>query len=142
MSRIHVEFTKIDNGDNSIIYPVDSSDFETDSFIGKVLIEPITGKYQFLQMGALQGKIIIPPQVFDFPEKEQHALIERDYSDGEYGGWTSREQNSKIVSGLTFIHISNCSQLFPFNLSHRSADRHIMDTKIFSDYSSLILIYQ
>ncbi len=98
MSRIHVEFKKIDNRNNSIVYRVESSDFRADSFIGEDLIEPVTGNYQFTPMGALQGKIIIPPQVFDFPEREQYALILRDYSDGGYGGWTSRI--AKMVNQL------------------------------------------
>lgn len=98
MSRIHIAFIKQKSAENSIVYRVESSDFGTNIFIGEIFIDPIKHGYQFIPMGVLEGKAVIPPHVFELPEIEQDAVIKREYPGAGYGGWTSRI--ARMVSRL------------------------------------------
>ncbi|MDH5218373.1 MAG: hypothetical protein OEX19_11790 [Gammaproteobacteria bacterium] len=90
MSRIHICFVKQENNNNLIRYSVESHDFGANAVIGEILIEPDTGKYQFIPKGIFDGKLIIPPEIFNLPENEQKRRIESDYLNFEYAGYSSR----------------------------------------------------
>jgi hypothetical protein len=90
MSRIHVAFRKQRSDGDSIVYGVESSDFEGTPLIGEIRIDTDTRQYEFVPLGPLAGKAVIPPYVFDLPESEWDAVIARNYPNAKYGGWTSR----------------------------------------------------
>ena len=90
MSRIHVRFLnrRIVNG--AAIYCVESPDFRDFPLVGELRIDLSTYRYEFVPMGSLEGKKIIPPEIFDLPSVEQDRVIERDYQCSEFGGVTRR----------------------------------------------------
>lgn len=90
MSRIHVSFIKCSRTDNSVVYQVHSPDFHDSQLIGEIRFDLLERRYQFVPMGVLEGKSVIPPYVFDLPEAQRDAVIEQEFSACSYGGWTSR----------------------------------------------------
>jgi hypothetical protein len=90
VSRVHVVFRKLEESGNLIVYRVESPDFDHEELIGELRIDRTERQYEFVTLGALLGKAVIPPAVFDLPENQQSLVIQRDYPDCSYGGWTSR----------------------------------------------------
>ena len=90
MSRIHVKFLNRRIVDGAAIYCVESPDFRECSLVGELRIDLSTYRYEFVPMGSLEGKKIIPPEVFDLPSGEQDRVIGRDYPCSEFGGVTRR----------------------------------------------------
>ena len=90
MSRIHVSFVKHEHTREHVVYRVMSPDFIEDKLIGELKIDLCLRQYEFTPLGAVIGKAVIPPSVFDLPEEDQDKITDREFPGSEYGGWTSR----------------------------------------------------
>lgn len=90
MSRIHVLFVKHEQTTDFVTYRIHSPDFADNQLIGEITFSMRERRYQFVPMGALFGKAVIPPAVFELPEEKQEKIISRDFPGCSYGGWTRR----------------------------------------------------
>ncbi len=86
MSRIHVRFVNRRVVDGKAVYSVESIESKDSPLVGEVRIDIATYEYDFIPLGPLEGKRLIPSKVFDLPESEQNKVIERDYPYSEFGG--------------------------------------------------------
>ncbi len=101
MSRVHVRFIKEKVDGISIIYRVDSSDFNTsgaDDPIARITIDRNASSYNFEPLGELSRNKVVPPHVYDLPQRECEDTLREQYDGFGYGGWTSRI--AKIVRRL------------------------------------------
>ena len=94
MSRVHVHLVrdKTNEGDGPA-YVVLSSDYHPEreeETIGRLELEPRTGRYSFRQLGRLSNAKVIPPHVWELPQAQQEELLSRDFADHEFGAMTSR----------------------------------------------------
>jgi hypothetical protein len=96
MSRVHVHFVKEQEYGPSITYRVDSPDFNStriDEPIARLTINRDEGTYSFEPLGELSSAKVVPPHVYDLPEREREQILRVQYKGFGYGGWTSRMAN-------------------------------------------------
>jgi hypothetical protein len=93
MSRVHIHFIKEREDGTTVVYRVDSSDFnadQTEEPIARITINRHLKSYSFAPLGILSNVKVVPPHVYDLPESECDQILRVQYEGFGYGGWTSR----------------------------------------------------
>jgi hypothetical protein len=93
MSRVHLHFIRERDQGSSVIYRVDSSDFNVNQIeepIARITIDPEGRSYGFEPLGELLNARVVPPYVYDLPESESDEMLRVRYKGFGYGGWTAR----------------------------------------------------
>ena len=93
MSLVHLRTRKILDDDNSIVYSIQSSDFNESmdwEEIGRLKIIKETKEYDFTLAGPCKNMNFVPLSFYDLSKKQQGILLEEEYRDCCCGAWSMR----------------------------------------------------